>query len=513
VSFETVFEALERWRVCAPRAPALIQDGGRSLTFGALAEELDAITSGLHRAGLRPGEAVVFSVRPSIEAIVLILAIVRSGAIVVAADPGMSPELFEARMASLTPRWVMAESLLYALGRSRAMRSWLERRSVRLPNFNVHGATTVLTGRWPRPKHTINYSALASERELWNPPAGHPEALAFVVFTSGTTAAPRGVVHSARSVGASLQMLSEQLGLTREDRVYSGQLHLIIPALIAGAVSFIPRPRFSARRTLRDLGRLHASHVYWAPAHADLVMRTASRRNSQLPNSLRTVLIGSAPVTAGFLRRLREVLPAHTRAYGTYALTEMLPVSFIEMDEKLAYDGVGDLVGAPCHGVRVRFGPDGEVFLSGPNLCAGYLDQPHIAEIPTGDLGCLRDGRLILLGRKKEMIIRGDHNIYPGLVESVVAAVPGVRCSAMVGVYRDQVADEVVVLAVEAQSGVDNAELERRVRRELWFGPRRIDVDARPDYIVMTEVPLSGRSQKIDRQALREAVVALIPCA
>lgn len=507
MNLDEVFHAIDHWRIASPHADALVQLGGRRITFAGLADELEAISAGLEDAGMRPQDAVVFSVRPSVEAVILILAIVRCGGIVVAADPGMSPELFAARTAPVRPRWVITESLLYSLARRRFVRTWLESRGARLPNFDVPGSKLVLTGRWPRPTHAIAYSELAGAAARPRRPldAGAP---AFVVFTSGTTGSPTAVVHTAGSLAMSLTLISEQLGLHPEDRVYSDQLHMLVPALIAGATSTIPRHGFAARRVLRDLHRCRATHVYWAAAQAERVVRAAR----PLPDSLRLILLGSAPVPSSFLRRFRRALPPAARVYAAYALTEMLPVSWVEMSEKLAYVGPGDLVGAPCRGVEIRIAPDGEVVLKGANLCAGYLGCPPLAEVATGDIGFLSEGRLVLLGRKKDMIVRGEHNIYPALVEEVVAAVPGVRRSALVGVYDEQAADEVVVLAVELDAGSDAGEVERRVRRELWSGPRRIDVEARPDRIVMTDVPLAGRSAKVDRSALREAVVRMLRC-
>ena len=210
------------------------------------------------------------------------------------------------------------------------------------------------------------------------------------------------------------------------------------------------------------------------------------------------------------MRRCRQGVGPSTRIYCAYAMTEMLPVSWISLDDKLAYDGDGDVVGEPCRGVSVRIAADGEVMVAGPNLCVGYLGQPRLTELPTGDLGRFDGGRLVLLGRKKDMIIRGSHNIYPALIEGVVGSMSGVRRCALVGVYDERTANELVVLAVEPGDGIDPAELRSRVTRELVVGSNRIDVYARPDRIVVTPIPLNGRSFKTDKAALRRHVSALI---
>jgi acyl-CoA synthetase (AMP-forming)/AMP-acid ligase II len=196
------------------------------------------------------------------------------------------------------------------------------------------------------------------------------------------------------------------------------------------------------------------------------------------------------------------VLAPQTAAWAVYAMTEMLPVSAVPLAEKLAYAGAGDLIGAPFPGVRAMI-DDGELVLAGPNLCRGYLGEPEMAAHRTGDLARIDvDGRIVLLGRKKEMLIRGHTNIYPALVEERVNQIAGVRASALVGRYDPERSDERVVLVVEPFAGVDHADLRARLERELRAGPSSIDTTAYPDEILFAPLPRTGRSHKVDRQAL-----------
>src|SRR5260221_9806706 len=103
-------------------------------------------------------------------------------------------------------------------------------------------------------------------------------------------------------------------------------------------------------------------------------------------------------------------------------MPEMVPVERVNVHEKLARPDGGDLVGAPFAGVQARLAADGELLLSGPHLCAGYVGQPSVTEHATGDLAAIDEhGRIVLLGRKKDMIIRAHQNVYPGLYEPTIA--------------------------------------------------------------------------------------------
>lgn len=496
-----------------PSAPALTQAGGRTLSYGDLKTELDSLTAGLLNAGMRPGDAVLYSIRCSPESVLLLLAVIRCGGVIVAVDPGMSPDLFAARASLLEPRWVMSESLLYALARFGPLRRVLETRGVRLPSLDVEGARLVLEGRrLPFVKDALHYRDLACAEPALSLPETDPDARALVVFTSGTTSMPKGVVHTRASIGSGLAMVATHLGLRPSDRLYSDQLHMIVPALMAGASVVIPRRHSDASWALADLAAYQPTHAYWVPVQLEEIIRRGAEARVPLPHSLEVVVLASAPVPRGFLRRCREALPLGVRVYSAYGMTEMLPVCFVEMGEKLAYDGNGDLAGTPCPGVRVRIAPDGEIIVSGPNLCHGYLGGDALEELATGDFGRLDAERLVLHGRKKDMIIRGSFNIYPALIEDAVASIAGVRRCAMVGVYDHERADEVVVLAFEPEAGFDPLEVQSRIGREITEGPHRIDIQARPDRIVVSDIPLSGRSSKVNKTALREAVRKFVAC-
>src|SRR5260370_6518720 len=150
---------------------------------------------------MRQGDAVVFSVRPSVEAIILILATVRAGGTIVAADPGMGAELFAARMAAVRPKFVMAESLLYALSASRVARRVLRSRHLELPHVGrMTGCRFMRVGRWlPGTPRSIDAAQLMSPLARYAPPVQlQADDPVLIIFTSGTTAEPPTVVHNSR---------------------------------------------------------------------------------------------------------------------------------------------------------------------------------------------------------------------------------------------------------------------------------------------------------------------------
>ncbi|WP_241661390.1 AMP-binding protein [Thermomonospora catenispora] len=490
-----------------PGAVALVHGRrDRTMTYGELRHRVLAVAHGLRAAGLRPGEGVLVGVRHSAETVIIALAVVAAGGTLVIADPGAGPEMFAARLRAARPRWVIAESALYSLNRIRALRRVARRAGLYLPGVTDLRMRHVHVG--PRlPGVPAGALDLADLMRGPAPEPAHrrdPQAPAVVVFTSGTTSRPRGVVHSAASLAAGLELCRERFPLGPGDVVHDAGFMLGLPALIAGARWSIPSGRDPVEGFLPEVARRGVTHAFCVPVHLARMLEETDR----LPGTLRYLLLGSAPVSPGVLRRALAAAGEGTEILSVYAMTEMLPVSIAGAEEKLAHwdrGADGDLLGAPLPGVSARVAADGELLLRGPNTCLGYLGEPPLEWLHTGDLARLDEkGRLVMLGRKKDMLIRGSVNIYPGLYEPAIAALPGVAEAAMVGLSDPETLDEEVVVAVTPDGSVPPETLPERLRRAL---PEVIDVGALPDRIVVLPgFPRAGRSRKLDREALRALV-------
>jgi acyl-CoA synthetase (AMP-forming)/AMP-acid ligase II len=341
-------------------------------------------------------------------------------------------------------------------------------------------------------------SAAAGDASRNPDPAGE----ALVIFTSGTTDAPKAVVHSRASLGAGLADFAAGVGIRAGQRVLTDQLMVGVPALIAGAHWTIPpagaNPGARPEQYLRLLPE--AELLFAVPAALDAILRALDRDPRLTPGRLDTVVLGGAPVLRPLLERIVARFPA-ARIRAVYGMTEILPVAIADGVEKLrAEAGEGDLVGRVVPSVTARI-VDDELVLAGPGLAPGYLGGDDLAELATGDLARLDGDRLTLLGRRKEMFIRGTQNIYPGLYEPIVAGLPGVAEAAMAGV-PDAVGDDRIVLAIVPEGEATG--LADRVARAL---PGLIDAGALPDEVVVVpELPRSGRSRKLDRARLAELV-------
>jgi acyl-CoA synthetase (AMP-forming)/AMP-acid ligase II len=518
-----------------PSAVALQEAAGRngrtnSITYSDLVRQVDTLALNLVRGGMQKGDRALLLVRPGIPVIVLAMSLLRAGASLVLADIGMGKEVFESRMRMAQPRWVFAETILLAMQRIGPLRRAMRARGVEIPEIGSWGDASIVNvgPRVPflgcslslrdlqRPLVSDEGRRTKDEGSRFTDPSSFvaddeetqtPDDEALVVFTSGTTGLPRGVTHSIGSISATVEMISSRLHATPADVVYASSFHLVMPALSSGGLAILPPHKFDAEKFLRDLQRYNVTLTFGIPGDFEKVVALCHQTNQRLPDTLAYIMLGSAPVPAGFLKRLKAVLPEKTEAWDVYGMTEMLPVCDVSLTEKLAHDGPGDMVGRPLPGVCVRLAEDGELVVSGPNLYSHVLGNgnPPATEHFTGDIALIDEqGRVVLTGRKKDMIIKQEHNIYPALFEPTILRIPGVHACALIGVYHDGNSDEEIVLVIEKEAGTDQAALERTLRRELLDGPNSIDTYAQPDRIVFAPLPRSGRSNKVDKKRLRE---------
>lgn len=250
---------------------------------------------------------------------------------------------------------------------------------------------------------------------------------ALVVATSGTSGEPKGVVLTHDAVAASARATSTRL------RIDPHRDHWLacLPLAHVGGLSVVTR----ALATGTPLTVL--------PGPDPTGVMAAARGGATLVSLVPTVLprIDPAAFRVVVLGGSRPPTDLPPNAVTTYGQTET--------GSGVVYDG------RPLDGVEVRLGDDGEILLRGPMLLRTYRDgtDPRDAEgwLPTGDLGTWSDdGRLVVHGRRGDLIITGGENVWPEPVEAVLAGAPGIADVAVVGVDDDEWGQRVVALVVPA---------------------------------------------------------------
>ena len=490
---------LEQIQAAAAAHPdeVAIRYGKQNLTYRELWSDIDAVARSAFSHGAIAGQTFIFGARPSPKSIAYALGLLRAGLTLVFVDPFSAKELFESRISMVKPSYVVADSLLYAIG-SRGL-GWL--RSLRKLNVcdysRVSGVTHLYLGsrlpgvpvrakpmaRWSRPGSTAALPPIDGSRD------------AIVTFTSGTTGSPKGVVHTLDTISANVENFAARFAIGAGSLVYAEPMTLGVVAMANGATWQIP--------VVGEELPPEIDVIFAVPADLAALLRRIGE-DARRPR-VRVVGTGAAPVLPPLIEDIIATLGEGTEIINVYGMTEMLPIATCDARAKLEHlkqGGRGDLLGKPMGDTKFKLADDGEILVSGSGLMDRYFGGEPEVWHATGDLGTLRaDGQLVMLGRKKNMLIRGNMNIYPSLYEPSLCTIDGVADAAIVGV-PDRIGDDRVMLFVVAKEGADAARVLAAVKAQVRL---HMDEDALPDRIeLLGRMPLSGRSHKRDAIVLVE---------
>ncbi|MFD0356649.1 AMP-binding protein [Streptomyces sp. NPDC127110] len=485
-----MLDRLDKALRARPEQPAVLsatRSGGTRVraTRGELAELADDFAAALHARGLRAGDTVGVAVRPGPRALAVLLALWRLGLRGAVLDPGAGAEVLRARLALARPALVLAD------GAAQAVAGWARplarRAALELPELASLGPVATVGPRLPGCAPALERGASRA-----GVPSGYDgDGDAVIVFTSGTTSRPRAVVHTRAGLAAGMETVSELFDGGGDGPVLGGTFFVLVPSLTHGAP--VALPARSPATLARQLARLGPRDTYLTPPQLRDALGAGARFGGR-------VWTGSAPAGAGLLGRVREA--GAEQAWGVYALTELFPAAAVESREKAAFEGAGDLVGAPLPGVRTAVDADGQLLLTGPAARDRYLGEEPGPWVATGDRARLDGaGRIVLEGRCKDMVLRRAENIYPGLYEPALH-VPGVELGVLVGVPAGD-GDERLVAVVQPEPGVPEPALRAALSERL-----RGMGTARPDALLFARIPLSGRSRKPDRAAVSALAAA-----
>lgn len=482
-------------------------DGRKGVSVGDLLEGSKQLAYQLYREGMREDDRIVIAAQPGEAFLKVIFATMILKAKVAIIDPEMGQENYLQKLEQFQPQWAVLDSRLLILQEHPLIRAayfYFRKNGFYFPYQSQ--LKIIATGPWmPIVQKHRKLRTLIKRKPVLLPELleGAPDQEYLVTYTSGTSSRPKGVLHSIQSLANSIEIIIDLLAADQPQRMATHLPHFMLISVCAGIPVQIWSGEMSAKERLRFLEEKKITTLFGPPAEYLELIKTCQQQGKRLPDTLQHVLLGSAPVHAAFLQKLHPFLPAHTKITCLYGMTENLVVATADGREKMNSPCPGDLLGWPAPGLVIDGAADGEIRIRSNQLfCRYWHEQDRSVPHHTGDLGYLdEEGRLILTGRKKDMIIRRNFNLYPALYENTIKKIPGIQEAVFVGIYQEDLADEWVYLIVELENNVQLTEKE--IMRQLQKGKFSIDKEAWPDQIVIKNIPRKGRQQKIDREALR----------
>ncbi|WP_159056584.1 beta-ketoacyl synthase N-terminal-like domain-containing protein, partial [Streptomyces yokosukanensis] len=458
-------------------AKVAYSDARRSVGYAELELRTHRLAGHLAELRLQPGDRAAICLGNRVEMVESYYAITRASAIGVPVNPQSSDAELTHILDDSGARIVITDHL------------HVEQLRRLLPD-RPH-LTVVLVGDEEVPSDFLPYEAFAT-RDPATPARDDLglDDLAWMLYTSGTTGKPKGVLSTQRNCLWSVAACYVPVpGLGPEDRVvwplplFHSLSHIacVLSVAAVGASARIV-DGLSAEDVLTALHEERATLLAGVPTLLHYLLDAARERGFAAPQ-LRVALVGGAVTTASLRQSFERVFGVPLiDAYGSTETCGSITVNWPSGDRAegscgLPVVGLGVRLVDTETGEDVADGQEGEVWVRGPSVMAGYHNQPEATAAAfkdgwyrTGDLA-RRDeaGYFTITGRKKELIIRAGENIHPGEVEEVLRTVPGVADVAVVGKPHDVLGEVPVAFIVPGPQGPDTERLFAECRERLSY--------------------------------------------
>ncbi len=491
--------------------------GAHRLTYEQVDADATALAAALRDLGIESGDRVAVDLPNQPEWVVALLAAAKMGAVLVPLDPSLGYRELKYQLRH-------AETSLTVAVESFGEVDYVEvfdELITELPDLQY----LVLVGHedfWydDRVYQFGNLVKRGRKRPVENPEIDPETGPLAILYTSGTTGKPKGVVLTHQNLVYDALATAEVLGLSDSDRVLAAVplftifgVHVTIMALLKGC-TLVLQERFDSSATLDLIETEKITVCHGVPTMFELLMRDRSFVGRDL-SSLRTGIVAGSPVSESLARRIREWCDVQI-AYG---LTETGPTVTISRDGDSS-ELRETTVGRPLGGVDVMVvdvrtgdlhGPEavGELAVRGPNVMVGYYRMPSETKrsftgegfFLTGDLAIIDEqGFVTIVGRRSEMIIRGGYNIFPRELEDILRTHPAVDDACAVGVPNPILGELVCACVVPVEGAIVTGDELRE-----FFRDQVADYKV-PDLVRFFDAfPMTG-SGKVKRRELAQVV-------
>lgn len=508
---DTLYGLLRRHAAETPDAWA-IRDSGRRLTWRQLAAWADAVAGALHAAGVHCGERVCVWLPNRVETAVVLLACSRNGYV---CNPSLHHNHTVAEVAQLMER-IRAAALFAQRGYGAdAARSDIFARAATLSSLKVSCDLDASAGPLAFPDPSAR-TALPEAQT-------NPDQIVYLAFTSGTTGQPKGVLHSDNTLLANGRAMVADWQVTRDTVLYSHSPlshHIgtvaIEQSLVAGCelvLNDVPH----GQRPLDWMVETGATYVMGVPTHAIDVLADMSARGLQRLGRVGVFYMAGATIPPAVAQAFLDM---GVKPQNVYGMTENGSHQYTLPGDDARV--ITETCGRACAGYETRIwdaeNPDrelgvgevGEIGTRGALLMLGYFGNQFATEASfnahgwfmSGDLGRLDErGNLSIVGRKKDLIIRGGHNIHPATIENLAVRHPAVAKAAAFPIADERLGER-VCLAVIAREGacIAGAELLAHLHEN---GLSRYDM---PEYfIALDALPLTPSGKILKRELVEWA--------
>lgn len=450
-----LFSTIAQHTAAAPDKIALVT-AERSITRRQLTQKLEQVASALAERGLKRGEPCAIVAGNTIEHVLVMLGIARAGGVVAPMSLLLKGETLARLTEDARPRFIFTDQ---------AGRECLDdRRPGAVEEVMLDNQSSF--SRFLRTASVL-------------PPMPNPNDRFSIIYSSGTTGVPKGIVHTHNARSLYGKVFAEEYGIGRDSvtllttALYSNaSWMLLLPTLFAGATLVMPG-KYRAENFGADVEKYRVTHAFLVPTQIDDLLALQSNEGGQV---LPPVVISAGSHLLPALKQ-RILAQGDTRLFELYGNTEGAATLLRPGQMAQGLESVGSAISTGEIAILnddeqlAEPGCEGEIIGRSPLMSEGYFRRDDLnAElfwrdsqgrlfVRTGDIGEInREGLLFLRGRKKDMLVSGGINVYPIDIETVLLSHPGISEAAVVGKAHPRWGETphaFVVAAGAAQSDAD----------------------------------------------------------
>lgn len=446
-----------------PDAEAVVHRG-RRVSYGQLWHDVCALATFMKERGLRPGDRVAILLENSPEYIAAYYGALMAGGVAVALNTAAKARDLANWLTHSGASWLIADALHPELGEIAGA-------------ANLKLSLIYVGGVGPMVKDAAGWDDIVGHAVRLPDPlcAFAQDSVAAIIYTSGTTGRPKGVTLSHRNLVSNVDSILAYLGLTCEDRClnvlpfyYSYGASVLHTHLAVGAALVLENNLVYVHNVINQMQAERITGFSGVPSTYALILSRVKLGNYDLSN-LRYMTQAGGAMALAHIKRLREEIP-HARLFVMYGQTEAtarltyLPPEMLE--RKLGSAGIPipnvQLEIRDEQGNRAPRSAVGEIYAHGPNIMAGYWNDPKATNevlknswLKTGDIAYMDDdGYIFIQGRESDIIKSGGHRIAPNDIEEAIAELAGVSEVAVIGV-DDEILGQTIKAIIVLRPGAD----------------------------------------------------------
>ncbi|BCN40872.1 cyclohexanecarboxylate-CoA ligase [Alicycliphilus denitrificans] len=489
-----------------------VVEGGRRLTYAFLLDEARRIAAGLRDLGLRPGDVISFQLPNWWESVVVNLAASLGGW---AVNP-IVPIYRDAEVGFILADCGAKVIFVPEQFRSIDYVDMLRRIAV---DGTARPLIVTVRGQEESPD-ALRYETLGRASATWEGHAATPDSLKLVLYTSGTTGRPKGVLHSYNTLMSELRAITEFWNVGEQDVVImpspvthiTGYSYALEYVFFAG-IKVVLMDRWDAAQAVALIQAEQASLTVGATPFLAELTAAVEKSGARLP-SFRLFASGGAPVPPNLVLRASRAMPGCLvcRVYGSSeSPTVTLGINdAADQDRAAITDGKvcnnEVCIADPVTGESLPAGVEGEILVRGPEVMLCYSREEDTRDafdadgfFRTGDLGTLsQDGFITVTGRKKDLIIRGGENLSPKEVEDLLHAHPDVLEAAVVAMPHARLGETPCAYVVlKPGCGMDLAQM------SSYLDSKRLARQKFPEQLFVVDAMPKTASGKVLKHVLR----------